>query len=170
MQDNPNLPRIALRRRHWLSHAAALTAAATLAPFAAFANERYPARPIRLLVGFPPGGGADFVARQVAQHLGQTLNTSVIVENKPGANGVIAASTFFRSILRVIGSISANTGVAPTSRITLAVATQEIGVVMTSSPAPIPAMRRAISMVQVPELNVRTGRPPKYADNCASNA
>src|SRR5471032_890913 len=84
--------------------------------------------------------------------------------------GVMAASTWARSILRVTGSISANTGVAPVSMITLAVATQEIGVVITSSPAPMPAMRRAISMVQVPELNVRTGRPPKYSDNCASKA
>ena len=84
--------------------------------------------------------------------------------------GVMAASSLARSILRVTGSISANTGVAPTSIITLAVATHEIGVVMTSSPAPIPAMRRAISIVQVPELKVRTGRPPKYSDNCASKA
>ena len=84
--------------------------------------------------------------------------------------GVMAASTLSRSILRVTGSISANTGVAPTSMITLAVATQEIGVVITSSPAPIPAMRKAISMVQVPELKVRTGRPPKYSDSCASKA
>ena len=75
--------------------------------------------------------------------------------------GVIAASTLSRSMLRVTGSMSANTGVAPTSRITFAVATQEIGVVMTSSPAPMPAMRNAISIVQVPELKVRTGRPPK---------
>src|SRR5450759_4179236 len=83
---------------------------------------------------------------------------------------VIAASSLSRSMLRVTGSMSANTGVAPTSSITFAVATQEIGVVMTSSPAPMPAMRRAISMVQVPELKVRTGRPPKYSDNLASNA
>src|SRR5471032_2721434 len=73
-------------------------------------------------------------------------------------------------MLRVMGSMSANTGVAPTSRMTLAVATQEIGVVITSSPGPIPAMRKAISMVQVPELNVRTGRPPKNSDSCASKA
>jgi hypothetical protein len=75
--------------------------------------------------------------------------------------GVIAASSLSRSMLRVTGSMSANTGVAPTSRITLAVATQEIGVVMTSSPAPMPAIRSAISIVQVPELKVRTGRPSK---------
>ncbi len=84
--------------------------------------------------------------------------------------GVIAASTLSRSILCVRASMSANTGVAPTSIITLAVATQEFGVVMTSSPAPIPAMRSAISIVQVPELNVRTGRPPKYSDRRASSA
>src|SRR5665213_324287 len=65
--------------------------------------------------------------------------------------------------------MSANTGVAPTSMMTLAVATQEFGVVMTSSPGPTPAMRNAISMVQVPELNVRTGRPEKYSDKSDSN-
>src|SRR5450830_2086909 len=84
--------------------------------------------------------------------------------------GVMAASTLSRSMLWVIGSISANTGVAPTSMMTLAVATHEIGVVMTSSPGPMPAMRSAISIVQVPELKVRTGRPPKYSDIWASNA
>ena len=72
-------------------------------------------------------------------------------------------------MLRVTGSISANTGVAPTSMMTLAVATHDTGVVMTSSPGPMPAMRSAISMVQVPELKVRTGRPPKYSDSWASN-
>jgi tripartite-type tricarboxylate transporter receptor subunit TctC len=48
--------------------------------------------PIRLLVGFPPGGGADFVARQVARYLTQEMGQSVVVENKPGANGIIAAT------------------------------------------------------------------------------
>ncbi|CAM4141882.1 Tripartite tricarboxylate transporter substrate binding protein [Bordetella tumbae] len=57
----------------------------------------FPNKPIRLIVGFPPGGGADFVARQVAQQLGETLRTSVVVDNKPGANGTIAASEVARS-------------------------------------------------------------------------
>jgi tripartite-type tricarboxylate transporter receptor subunit TctC len=48
--------------------------------------------PIRLLVGFPPGGGADFVARQVARGLTLETGQSVVVENKPGANGIIAAT------------------------------------------------------------------------------
>ncbi|HEY0293834.1 MAG TPA: tripartite tricarboxylate transporter substrate binding protein [Bordetella sp.] len=51
-----------------------------------------PEGPIRLVVGFPPGGGADYVARQVARYLTQELSQSVIVENKPGANGIIAAT------------------------------------------------------------------------------
>jgi len=57
----------------------------------------YPERPIKLVVGFPPGGGADFVARQVAQNLGQALGTSVVVDNKPGANGTIAAAEVARA-------------------------------------------------------------------------
>jgi tripartite-type tricarboxylate transporter receptor subunit TctC len=57
----------------------------------------FPERPIRLIVGFPPGGGADFVARQVAHNLGQALGGSVVVENRPGANGTIAAADVARS-------------------------------------------------------------------------
>lgn len=72
--------------------ALALGLSATLASAAG-----YPERPIRLLVGFPPGGGADFVARQAAQRLGEALQVSVVVDNKPGANGVIAASEVARA-------------------------------------------------------------------------
>jgi tripartite-type tricarboxylate transporter receptor subunit TctC len=57
----------------------------------------YPERPIRLVVGFPAGGGADFIARQVAQNLGQVLGTSVVVDNKAGANGTLAAAEVARS-------------------------------------------------------------------------
>ena len=60
-------------------------------------KRQFPERPIRLVVGFPPGGGADFVARQVAQNLGQALGASVVVENRPGANGTIAATDVSRS-------------------------------------------------------------------------
>jgi len=49
------------------------------------------AKPVRLLVGFPPGGGSDAIARILADHLKDELGTSVVVENKPGAGGQIAA-------------------------------------------------------------------------------
>jgi tripartite-type tricarboxylate transporter receptor subunit TctC len=50
--------------------------------------------PLKILVGFPPGGGADIFARTVADKLKDVLNRPVIVENKPGAGGMIAAQQF----------------------------------------------------------------------------
>ncbi len=53
--------------------------------------QNYPARPIRMIVGFPPGGGTDVMARIVGQKLSDALGQQVIVENRPGAGGNIAA-------------------------------------------------------------------------------
>ena len=50
------------------------------------------------------------------------------------------------------------------------VATQDSGVVITSSPGPTPAIRSAISIVPVPELKTRTGRPPQYSESFASSS
>jgi tripartite-type tricarboxylate transporter receptor subunit TctC len=57
---------------------------------AAFA-QAYPEKPIRLVVGFPPGGSSDTVARVVAQNLSALVGQPVVVENKPGAGGIIAS-------------------------------------------------------------------------------
>ena len=54
--------------------------------------QEWPSRPISLVVSYPPGGTADLMARTVATPLGKILGTSVVVENKPGASGQIAAS------------------------------------------------------------------------------
>ena len=62
-----------------------------------FAQADWPNRPITLVLGFPPGGPNDLVARQLAQRLGEQLKQNVIVENKPGANGNIAASLVARA-------------------------------------------------------------------------
>ncbi|MGE5087681.1 MAG: tripartite tricarboxylate transporter substrate binding protein [Candidatus Levyibacteriota bacterium] len=53
----------------------------------------YPAKPIRLVVGFGPGGVADVTARVVGQKLGAILGQTIVVENKPTAGGIVAADT-----------------------------------------------------------------------------
>jgi tripartite-type tricarboxylate transporter receptor subunit TctC len=57
----------------------------------------YPDKPISLVIGFPPGGGADNVARVYADHLAKTLKQPVIVENRPGAGSTIAAAHVARA-------------------------------------------------------------------------
>jgi tripartite-type tricarboxylate transporter receptor subunit TctC len=56
----------------------------------AHAQDRYPSRPIKLLVPFPAGGPVDVMGRLVAQHLSTTLGQQMIVENRPGAGSTIA--------------------------------------------------------------------------------
>jgi tripartite-type tricarboxylate transporter receptor subunit TctC len=59
--------------------------------------EDYPARPIKLLVGAPPGGTTDTIARAIASPMAATLKQSVIVENRPGAGGNLAAEMVAKS-------------------------------------------------------------------------
>ena len=66
-----------------------------LAP-AAF-SQTYPAKPIRLIVPFVPGGGTDLIARILSQRLTEPLGQTVIVDNRPGAGGVIGAELVAKS-------------------------------------------------------------------------
>lgn len=79
--------------------AIALASVLTLAgPSAAFSQTSvYPTKPIRLLVPFAPGGGADVIARPFVQKLSERLGQSIIYENRGGAGGVLAGETVARS-------------------------------------------------------------------------
>jgi tripartite-type tricarboxylate transporter receptor subunit TctC len=99
-----------LRRREFL-HLAAGASALALGRHSAWA-EVYPSRPVRIVVGFPPGGTTDIVARQIGQWLSQRLGQQFIIENRPGANTNIASEAVTRAApdgytLVTIGSSSA---------------------------------------------------------------
>ncbi len=82
------------RNRHG-QHIAAL--AIIFAWITSVMGQDYPVKPIRLVVGFVPGGGADRVARLVAKELNETWGQPVIVDNRPGAGGNIAAEIVARA-------------------------------------------------------------------------
>ena len=80
----------------------------------------YPNKPIKLVVGFTPGGAADYVARNLSVPLGQALGQSIVVENKPGAGSSIAADQVAKSapdgytiLLASPSSISVNPALNP---------------------------------------------------------
>jgi tripartite-type tricarboxylate transporter receptor subunit TctC len=75
---------------------AALTCAAALAALPGLADD-YPARPIRVVVGFSAGSGADISARVVGQRMGQILGQQIVVENKTGAGSSLAAEQVARA-------------------------------------------------------------------------
>jgi tripartite-type tricarboxylate transporter receptor subunit TctC len=81
-----------LDRRQWLLSAAAAAAASP----AAFA-QAWPSKPIKLVVPYPPGGSSDIIARAISQPLAEALKQSVIVDNKPGANGNLGADAVAKS-------------------------------------------------------------------------
>ena len=72
--------------------ACAALAAALPAP-----AQEYPTRPVRIVVGFPPGGATDLVSRLLAPRFAEVFKQQVIVDNRPGANGVIAADLVAKS-------------------------------------------------------------------------
>ncbi|HUQ74276.1 MAG TPA: tripartite tricarboxylate transporter substrate-binding protein, partial [Burkholderiales bacterium] len=67
------------------------------APTRAEAQDDYPNRPLRIVVGFTPGGGPDITARHIAGRLSERLKQQVLVENRPGAGGTVAAAQVARA-------------------------------------------------------------------------
>ena len=76
--------------------ATALWLGASVMPAAAQAD--YPNKPVRMLIGFPPGQATDTLGRAIAQKLSQQLGQQFVVENKPGAAGIIATQAAMSSL------------------------------------------------------------------------
>lgn len=76
------------------------------------ASERYPSRPVKIIVPYAPGGATDIVARILAEQMGRRLGQSFYVENKPGAFGIVAIEDMVRSpadgYTLMIGNVSTN--------------------------------------------------------------
>src|SRR5436190_8768139 len=76
------------------------------------ASDSYPTRPIRIVLPFAPGGTTDIVARALSEHLKNRLGQTVVVENKPGADGSIAIQELIRSgadgYTLMIGNVASN--------------------------------------------------------------
>src|SRR5438105_1952784 len=79
----------------WIRHAA-LAALISISD-AASAAERFPTRPVRLLVPYAPGGGVDILARTLSEPLSKIWGQQVIIDNRPGAGGVIASTALVQS-------------------------------------------------------------------------
>ena len=71
--------------------------ATTLAGMETVLAQAFPDRPVRIIVGYPPGGGTDLVARLVQQPLSQRWGQPVVIDNRPGASAIIAAEAVARA-------------------------------------------------------------------------
>jgi tripartite-type tricarboxylate transporter receptor subunit TctC len=76
--------------RRWIASAAVLFACSALA-------QEYPARAVRVIVPFAPGGGTDIVARILSQHLSQRLGQSFVIDNRPAGSGIVGADLVAKS-------------------------------------------------------------------------
>ena len=81
-------------RRHGATGRLAALAAVAIACLAtplSYAQSTYPTKPLKVVLGFSAGGGTDAMTRAIGRYMGESLGTSVVIDNKPGANGNIAA-------------------------------------------------------------------------------
>ncbi len=97
-------------KRRTVARALGLMPLGTLWSARGFAQPAWPSRPIKLIVGFPPGGGIDFTARAIQPGLEAALGQPVVIEYKPGAGGVLAATELTRTAPDGYTLLVANTG------------------------------------------------------------
>ena len=83
--------------KRFLQIAFALLCSAILVPSIASAGDVYPSKSIKVIVPFPPGGGADTLMRLIAPSVGELWKQSIVIENRPGASGFIGADLVAQS-------------------------------------------------------------------------
>jgi tripartite-type tricarboxylate transporter receptor subunit TctC len=105
-----------MTRRSIVRWLAAVTLAAASAGFA----QDYPSKPMRLIVSFPPGGGADIVARVLAPHFPEQLGQPLVIENRPGGSGIIglelgakAPPDGYTLVIGITGTLAINPSLFP---------------------------------------------------------
>src|SRR6187549_3405080 len=104
---------LSLSRRQWLKQTSAFALAGSL-PLVGQAQAAWPAKPLRLVVPFAPGGSSEIVARAIAGEMARSIGQNVFVDNKPGAAGNIAMQEVANStdghtlILGHIGTLAVN--------------------------------------------------------------
>ncbi|QHE88797.1 Bug family tripartite tricarboxylate transporter substrate binding protein [Hydrogenophaga sp. BPS33] len=145
-----------------------------LASLSATAADPYPSRPIRMVIGFAPGGPTDVAARQFAAHMGDVLGQAVVVDNKAGAGGMLATTTviaappdgytilFNTSSLVLQHLLSNNAKYDPLKDLTAVVRTSGVPLVLTSSPS-VPAKT-------LPELMALAAKGPSKMNFGSSGA
>jgi tripartite-type tricarboxylate transporter receptor subunit TctC len=84
-----------LPRRHFLRLAAGAALLPTMSRFAW--AQAYPTRPVRIVLGYPAGGGADIVARLIATWLSERVGQPFVIENRPGAGTNLATEVVVRA-------------------------------------------------------------------------
>src|SRR5262249_33736954 len=95
MRDAQAAARMKLPRRNFLHLAAGAAALPAVSRIAR--AQTYPSRPVRIIVGVPPGGGIDIVARLIGQWLSERLGQPFVIENRPGAGTTIATEAVVKA-------------------------------------------------------------------------
>lgn len=112
------IPRLPIMPRHsgWQCIAGALLCMT----WAAAVAQDYPTRAIRIVVTFPPGGGADIVGRALAPHLAEQLGQPIVIDNRPGASGIIGTELAAKSapdgytlLIGITGTLAINPAMFP---------------------------------------------------------
>lgn len=147
-------------RRPYLKACAGAALLGALAPKAAAQPAAFPSRPLRLLVGFSAGGGADAIARTIAGRLATQLGQNVVVENRPGASSTIAAGVLAESTADGYTLMLADSSLLIAAR-----AMQKAGLDARTSFAPVGSVATAPLAIAV-----RADSPLKTLEDMASTA